>query len=111
VDYCFVNIQLSGFALPSRKRQPRFPLRPPSLTLPARRRNYEVDKALPTVTKRRYRRNSNGVNVPRGTLGMANLGKPNVPRGTLGITNLGGGGNRPSANGEIRFARYHEPEA
>jgi len=96
VDYCFVNTQLSGIERMSRMRERRFSLRHPSLTLPARRRNYEVDKARSSVTNGLYRRSCNGLNVPRGTLGLANLGKPNVPRGTLGITNLGKGGNRPS---------------
>jgi hypothetical protein len=42
-----------------------------------------------TVTHGVNRRICAGLNVPRGTLGLAKLGKPNVPRGTLGITNVG----------------------
>jgi hypothetical protein len=91
VVQCF--IQLSGVALTSWKLERRYLQGHPSLTLPARRRNYEVDQARSSVTNGIYRRSCNGVNVPRGTLGVANLGKPNVPRGTLVITNLGKGGN------------------
>ena len=98
MDYCFVNTQLSGVDDTSRMRERRFLDRHSSLTLPARARILNVDKARPSVTNGGYRRSCNGVNVPRGTLGLANLGKPNVPRGTLGITNLGRGGNRPSPN-------------
>src|SRR5262249_13711681 len=81
VDYCFVNSQSSGVDLTSRKRKRRFSLRHPSFTLLPRARTLNVDKARPSVTNGGYRRSCNGVNVPRGT---------------LGITNLGKGGNRPS---------------
>jgi hypothetical protein len=87
VDYCFVNIQLSGVDHTSRKRERRLPLRHPSLTLPARNRMFNDDEARPTVTNGVYRRGCNRLNVPRGT---------------LGITNFRKGGNRPLPNGENR---------
>jgi hypothetical protein len=112
VDYCFVNIQLSGVDHTSRKRERQFLRGHPSLTVPARNRSSDVDEARPTVTNGVYRRGCNRLKVPRGTLGLAKLGKPNVPRGTLGITNLGMGGNRPLPNGDNRLAlQSHEPAA
>src|SRR5262249_34246037 len=92
----------------SRKRERRFSLRHLSLTLRARRRNYEVDKARSSVTNGFYRRICTGLNVPRGTLGLAKLGNPNVPRGTLGITNLGKGVNGPLPNGVWRECGLHQ---